>query len=243
MTTATVMTDVAYPVAYPVVPAPHPVLSLVGARPQLRRPARGQVVKRALDVVVAALVLLLSLPVLLLSLLAITLTSRGAPIFVQERVGQDGRHFRFYKLRSMVRSTDEAVRVAWAAQWIGGGGGANGLYKPVDDHRITPVGRFLRRYSIDELPQMWNVIKGDMSLVGPRPALPHEVAMYDEVARRRLAVKPGVTGLWQVSGRSQLSFPEMIALDLHYAQWWSLRADLRILARTPLVAITARGAA
>jgi lipopolysaccharide/colanic/teichoic acid biosynthesis glycosyltransferase len=235
------LTDAAYPVPVPV-PVPHPVLVLVKPRPRLaRRTILAHAIKRVLDVVVASLVLLVSIPVLLLSVVAISLTSRGAPIFVQERVGKDGRHFRFYKLRTMVAGNDDTVQVAWAAQWVRGGG-FNGLYKLVNDHRITRVGRFLRRYSIDELPQMWNVIRGDMSLVGPRPALPHEVAMYDDTARRRLSVKPGVTGLWQVSGRSELSFPEMIALDLHYATWWSLRSDLRILLRTPLAAISARGA-
>ena len=240
MTTATALTDAAYPVA---VPVPHPVLVLVKPRPRLaRRTLLAHALKRVLDVVVASVVLLVSIPVLVLSAVAISLTSRGGPLFVPERVGKDGRHFRFYKLRTMVAGNDDSVQLAWAAEWVRGGG-FNGLYKLVNDHRVTRVGRFLRRYSIDELPQMWNVIRGDMSLVGPRPALPHEVAMYDDTARQRLAVKPGVTGLWQVSGRSELSFPEMIALDLHYATWWSLRSDLRILARTPLAAISARGAA
>jgi lipopolysaccharide/colanic/teichoic acid biosynthesis glycosyltransferase len=240
LTTATALTDAAYPVAAPL---PHPGLTLVRPRPQLtRRTVLAHAVKRALDIVVASAVLVMSFPVLFLSVVAIASTSRGAPLFVQERVGKDGRHFRFYKLRTMVAGNDEAVQIAWAAQWVRGGG-FTGLYKLVDDDRVTRVGRFLRRYSIDELPQMWNVIRGDMSLVGPRPALPHEVAMYDDIARRRLAVKPGVTGLWQVSGRSELSFPEMIALDLHYATWWSLGSDLRILARTPIAAISARGAA
>ena len=240
MTTATALTDAAYPVATPV---PHPVLVLVRPRPRLaRRTVVAHALKRVLDVLVASVVLVVSLPVLLLSVVAIALTSRGAPIFVQERVGKDGRHFRLYKLRTMVAGNDETVQIAWATQWVRGGG-FHGLYKLVNDDRVTRVGRFLRRYSIDELPQMWNVIRGDMSLVGPRPALPHEVAMYDDQARQRLVVKPGVTGLWQVSGRSELSFPEMIALDLHYATWWSLRSDLRILARTPVAAISARGAA
>ena len=239
MTTASAVTDVAY-----VGPPPsHPSLVLVRPRPRLaRRTVLSHAVKRVLDVAIATTVLFVSLPVLLLSASAISLTSRGAPLFVQERVGKDGRHFRFYKLRTMVKGNDDRVQVAWAAQWVRGGG-FHGLYKLVDDSRVTMVGRFLRRYSIDELPQMWNVIRGHMSLVGPRPALPHEVAMYDDVARCRLSVKPGVTGLWQVSGRSELSFPEMIQLDLHYATWWSLGADLRILARTPIAAITARGAA
>lgn len=240
MTSATALTDAAYPVP---VPVPHPVLVLVKPRPRLaRKTIVAHAVKRTLDIAVAGIVLVVSIPVLLLSIAAIVLTSRGTPLFVQERVGKDGRHFRFYKLRTMVAGNDDAVQVAWAAQWVRGGG-FDGLYKLVHDDRITRVGYFLRRYSIDELPQMWNVIRGDMSLVGPRPALPHEVAMYDDTARRRLTVKPGVTGLWQVSGRSELSFPEMIALDLHYATWWSLRSDLRILARTPVAAITARGAA
>jgi lipopolysaccharide/colanic/teichoic acid biosynthesis glycosyltransferase len=224
-TAVTALTDAAYP---------GPVL--------LPRTGVAHAAKRCLDVLVAVVVLLVSIPLLLLSVAAISLTSRGAPLFAQERVGKGGRAFRFYKLRTMLTGNDQTVQVAWAAQWVRGGG-FNGLYKLVDDERVTRVGRFLRRYSIDELPQMWNVIRGDMSLVGPRPALPHEVAMYDDLARQRLTVKPGVTGLWQVSGRSELSFPEMIELDLHYATWWSLRSDLRILARTPIAAISARGAA
>lgn len=205
---------------------------------------RQRAAKRALDILGAAALLFLLLPALFLSAAAVALTSRGGPLFAQERVGKDGRTFRFYKLRTMVRNNDDSQHAAYVAALIRGEADAHGgVFKLTNDSRVTPVGRFLRRYSIDELPQLWNVIKGDMSLVGPRPALPREVALYDDFAQQRLRVKPGITGLWQVSGRCELTFRDMVALDLHYASWWTVGTDLKILLRTPAAAITARGAA
>jgi lipopolysaccharide/colanic/teichoic acid biosynthesis glycosyltransferase len=224
-----------------------PVAALLLHRPTrawAQRPLHQRTMKRALDVVGALLLLVAVLPVLLLAAAAILATSRGAALFAQERVGKDGRTFRFYKLRTMVRDNDDSQHAAYVASLIRGEAPAqDGVFKLTNDSRVTPVGRFLRRYSIDELPQLWNVLLGDMSLVGPRPALAREVELYDDHARQRLCVKPGITGLWQVSGRCELTFQDMVALDLHYASWWSLGTDLKILLRTPAAAIGGRGAA
>jgi lipopolysaccharide/colanic/teichoic acid biosynthesis glycosyltransferase len=201
-------------------------------------------VKRALDLVGAAVLLLATAPVLVLTALAVKLESRGPVLFTQVRTGRDGTSFRILKFRSMVVGGDDSAHRAYVASLIAGeAGDEDGVFKLVSDPRVTRVGRFIRRYSLDELPQLWNVLRGDMSLVGPRPALPHEVELYDARARQRLAVKPGLTGLWQVSGRCELSFADMVALDVAYSQRWSLLQDLHILARTPLVALTGRGAA
>ena len=182
-------------------------------------------VKRSLDIVASALGLLLLAPLLLP--VALLVKKDGGPVFFyQERVGFRGETFRMVKFRSMVVDAE-----ARKAELMDQNEGA-GLFKMVDDPRITPVGRFIRKYSIDELPQLWNVLVGDMSLVGPRPPLPSEVAQYEQDAYRRLLVKPGITGLWQVSGRSNLSWEESIRLDLYYVENWSLVGDVVILLRT-----------
>jgi len=201
-----------------------------------RRERRGALaVKRALDVVGATVGLLLSIPIIGLAMLAIALDSRGAVLFHQTRVGRDGRWFRVHKLRTMRVGNDDAEHAAYVAALIAGDGARDGaLFKLRDDARCTRVGRFLRRTSIDELPQLWNVLRGDMSLVGPRPSTPAESDLMDARARQRQDVKPGMTGLWQVSGRSRLEYDEMIDLDLRYAQEWSPLGDVRILARTPV---------
>jgi exopolysaccharide biosynthesis polyprenyl glycosylphosphotransferase len=182
-----------------------------------------QVVERMLTV--AALIALL--PGLVAIALAVRLDSPGPVLYRQERVGRDGRTFTMLKFRSM--TVDQEVHRSVAAL---GNDGAGPLFKLHDDPRVTRVGRFLRRYSLDELPQLVNVVRGEMSLVGPRPALPHEVAAYDGDPRRRLAVAPGITGLWQISGRSDLSWSESVRLDLDYVDNWSLGRDVLILART-----------
>ncbi|HET7530023.1 MAG TPA: sugar transferase [Mycobacteriales bacterium] len=224
-----------------------PVAGLLLHRPSrtwTERPLQARLAKRTIDIVGAAVLLLVTLPAVLIAAVAISLTSRGGPLFAQERVGKDGRTFRFYKLRTMVRDNDDSQHVAYVASLIRGEAPTHdGVFKLTNDSRVTTVGRFLRRYSIDELPQLANVLLGDMSLVGPRPALPREVELYDDFARQRLRVKPGITGLWQVSGRCELTFQDMVALDLHYASWWSVATDLKILARTPAAAFSARGAA
>lgn len=193
--------------------------------------------KRAIDVAGSALLLLVLLPLIAVVMLLIVLDSRGNPIFAQERVGRDGRTFRLFKLRTMV--PDAEKRLA-EIQHLNEASGP--LFKIRRDPRVTRVGGFLRRTSLDELPQLWNVLRGDMSLVGPRPPLPREVAIYTPEQWRRLAVTPGMTGLWQVSGRADLTFEQAIALDLDYIDTWSLVLDLRLLLKTVLVVLQAHGA-
>jgi lipopolysaccharide/colanic/teichoic acid biosynthesis glycosyltransferase len=165
------------------------------------------------------------------------MTSPGPAFYRQERVGRHGRPFRVWKLRSMSCGSDQRV-----AQLMAEHGGYVPFYKMREDPRITPVGRFLRRSSIDELPQLINVLKGEMSLIGPRPQVQAEVDQYAPEHHRRLFVKPGITGLWQVSGRSEVPRHEALLLDLHYVDTWSFRRDLRILMKTAKAVATARGA-
>jgi lipopolysaccharide/colanic/teichoic acid biosynthesis glycosyltransferase len=204
-----------------------------------RRTRRGALaVKRAFDVVGATIGLLLSIPIVGLAMVAIALETRGAVLYHQTRVGRDGSLFRVHKLRTMRVDNDDAEHVAYVAALIAGDASRHGaLFKLRDDERCTRVGRFLRHTSIDEIPQLWNVLRGDMSLVGPRPSTPLESDLMDARARQRQAVKPGMTGLWQVSGRSRLGYDEMIDLDLQYARTWSPLEDLRILARTPFAVL------
>ncbi len=162
---------------------------------------------------------------------------RGPVLFRQTRVGRDGDSFRCWKFRTMVTNAEELLADLHKQQGYDGG-----LFKMENDPRITPPGRWLRRLSIDELPQLVNVLLGDMSLVGPRPPLRHEVAQYDDDMARRLRVRPGMTGLWQVSGRSELSWSEAIRLDLYYVDNWSMIQDLTILARTWGAVFGSRGA-
>ncbi|WP_210649093.1 exopolysaccharide biosynthesis polyprenyl glycosylphosphotransferase [Nocardioides sp. SYSU D00065] len=192
------------------------------------------------DVVERSLALvawLLALPLLAALCLAIRLETPGPALFRQERIGRNGVAFTMLKLRSMCV---EAEHVRSALTAVNEKDGV--LFKIQQDPRITPLGRMLRRYSLDELPQLWNVVRGDMSLVGPRPALPSEVAQYDIDPRRRLVVKPGVTGLWQVSGRSDLTWAESVRLDLKYVDNWSLALDVKILVRTVRAVLGHRGA-
>ena len=200
-----------------------------------RRPRRGALaVKRALDVVGATIGLLLSIPIVGLAMIAVAIESRGSVLYHQTRVGRGGHLFRVHKLRTMRTGNDDAEHAAYVAALIAGDAARHGeLFKLRDDTRCTRVGRFLRHTSIDELPQLWNVLRGDMSLVGPRPSTPEESDLMDARARHRQDVKPGMTGLWQVSGRSRLGYDEMIDLDLEYARDWSPLEDLRILALTP----------
>jgi lipopolysaccharide/colanic/teichoic acid biosynthesis glycosyltransferase len=188
--------------------------------------------KRAIDVAGSIALLLLSLPILLLAALAIRIDSRGPVLFRQARVGQGGRPFPMWKLRSMVEGAEDQRGGLLAHNEMDGP-----VFKMRRDPRVTRVGRVLRRFSIDELPQLWNVLRGDMSLVGPRPPLPCEVAKYGLFERRRLSVKPGLTCEWQVSGRNEIGFDEWMRLDVAYAENWSLRRDLWLLLRTlPAVA-------
>lgn len=203
--------------------------------PVLDGPRR--ILKDVVERLLALVVLVAALPLLALLCVAIRRETPGPALFRQERIGRDGVPFSMLKLRSMgVDAEDERSGLAPHNE------GDGILFKIKLDPRITPLGQRLRRYSLDELPQLWNVVRGDMSLVGPRPALPSEVARYDIDPRRRLVVKPGVTGLWQVSGRSDLSWDESVRLDLRYVDNWSLRLDLSILARTLQAVLGHRGA-
>jgi len=202
--------------------------------PAASLPTSGRVFKRILDIIVASLTLLASLPILLLAAVAIVVESSGGAFFVQTRVGRGGQPFRIVKLRTMRQDNDDKEHRAYVAALIRGEGQPqDGMYKIVDDDRRTRVGRWLRSLSVDELPQLWNVLRGEMSVVGPRPPLPEEAALYDHDTWARMAAKPGLTGLWQVSGRSRLSYEEMIELDVRYWREWSPLLDLQILLRTP----------
>lgn len=193
-------------------------------------------VKRALDVVVAAVAILVLSPILLAIAAAIRLTSDGPILFRQQRVGMDGKRFDVIKFRTMTAGAPDAVHREFMTAMLSGATSSEpasaGFYKLTDDPRVTRVGKFLRRYSLDELPQLINVLRTEMSLVGPRPALSYEVDLYEEWQRRRLDVLPGMTGLWQVSGRSRLSPADMLRLDVHYAETWSLPKDFLIMLRT-----------
>jgi lipopolysaccharide/colanic/teichoic acid biosynthesis glycosyltransferase len=207
-------------------------------------------IKQAMDIVGSVLLLILCTPLFLMIALAIKASSKGPVFFRQQRVGQYGRYFTFLKFRSMRTDNDPSVHKEFATRLIAGeiahnlsNGNGKITYKLTNDKRITRVGKFLRRSSLDELPQLVNVLKGDMSLVGPRPAMPYELAAYQTWHRRRvLEVKPGITGLWQVTGRSSVRFDEMVRLDLQYATSWSPWLDLKILMRTPRAVIGGAGA-
>lgn len=195
-------------------------------------------IKYTLDRVLAAIFLILLAPVFAILYIVIKSTGWRDPAFyAQTRCGLHGRRFRLWKFRSMVPDADR-VRTELEPQNEMSGP----VFKMHNDPRITPVGRFLRRYSLDELPQLWNVLRGDMCLVGPRPPLPEEVQRYDRWQRRRLSMKPGITCIWQVSGRNRLSFEEWMAMDLEYIDNWTLMLDLRILMKTALVVVTGDGA-
>jgi lipopolysaccharide/colanic/teichoic acid biosynthesis glycosyltransferase len=199
-------------------------------------------VKRALDLVGATLLLLVLWPVVLVAGLAVRATSPGPMLFRQERVGRGGRTFTMLKLRTMRTDTSDALHRAYVARLLSGQALAvDGLYKLQGDARVTTVGGFLRRTSVDEIPQLWNVLRGHMSLVGPRPSLPWEVDLFPPWARTRFDVRPGLTGLWQVSGRSRLSMLDGLALDVRYVERRSLLLDLGILVRT-VGAVCGRGA-
>ena len=192
--------------------------------------------KRVVDVVASGLGLILLSP--LFVVVALMVKRDGGPVFfLQSRVGLNGELFKMVKFRSM-RTDAEEVKKRLMEQNEGNGV----LFKMKDDPRITPVGKFIRKYSIDELPQLWNVFIGDMSLVGPRPPLVEEVEQYEDIAYRRLLVKPGITGLWQVSGRSDLSWEESVRLDLYYVENWSLTGDFIILLRTVRAVFAKEGA-
>jgi exopolysaccharide biosynthesis polyprenyl glycosylphosphotransferase len=193
--------------------------------------------KRLLDVVVSATALVVLAPLLVVAALAVKLSSSGPVLFGQERVGMRGRPFRMLKFRSMVANAEDLQAGLLASNERTGP-----VFKLQRDPRVTRVGRFLRKYSIDELPQLLNVLRGEMSLVGPRPALAQEVARYAAWQRRRLSVRPGLTCVWQVSGRNAVSFGSWMVLDMRYIDHWSLADDLRLILRTVPVVLSGRGA-
>lgn len=212
--------------------------------------AISRVVKRSMDVAGSLLALGLSSPFLVAIAATIKLTSPGPILFRQQRIGQGGKRFTFFKFRSMHAANDSAIHREYVKQLITGVAAAQPagttnttVYKLTNDPRVTPFGKFLRRSSLDELPQLLNVLRGDMSLVGPRPPVPYEFDCYQAWHRRRLvAVKPGITGIWQVEGRSRVKFDGMVRLDLTYARSWSPWLDLKILWRTPKAVVGGSGA-
>ncbi len=209
-----------------------------------------KVLKRVIDVTGSLLALILCSPLFLIISILIKLTSKGPVLFQQERIGQFGKRFQLLKFRSMYEGNDPGIHKEYVRKLIAGKvnvGQANGqqdsVYKLTRDPRITPAGRLLRKTSLDELPQFWNVLKGDMSLVGPRPPILYEVISYEVWHRPRvLEVKPGITGLWQVTRRSKATFNEMVRLDLEYGRTWSLGLDIEILLRTPWAVLSRKGA-
>jgi len=210
-----------------------PRLAPGGSLPLLCR-----LVKRALDLIIVVPTLLLAAPVMFIAAVAIAVESPGGWLFGHTRLGVGGKPFRMLKLRTMLAGNDDREHQAYVAALVNGEGPAHGgLYKLVGDPRRTRVGTFLRQLSIDELPQLFNVLKGDMSLVGPRPPTEADAALYNPRDWDRLAVKPGITGLWQVKGRSRLSFTEMVHLDLRYCRDWTPLLDLKILLLTPKAAL------
>jgi lipopolysaccharide/colanic/teichoic acid biosynthesis glycosyltransferase len=220
---------------------PNPVID-ASAAPHARQEIEVQVVrqpvaKRVIDVALASVALAILAPFLTLLLVAVAADTGASPVFVQVRTGRGGRTFRMFKFRTMV--ADAESRLADLihlneVQWP--------MFKMRNDPRITKLGRFLRAASLDELPQLINIVKGEMSLVGPRPPLPHEVATYTPEQARRLSVLPGLTGLWQVSGRADCSFEQAVALDLHYIDNHRLRTDITIILRTFGAVFRRRGA-
>ena len=212
--------------------------------------SKGQLkIKRGIDLVGSALLLIAFFPLMAMIALAVKCGSQGPMLFRQARVGQGGRLFTFLKFRSMRVASDTSLHENYVKQFIRGTATRNTnengdeLFKLTQDPRVTPFGKFLRKTSLDELPQFWNVLRGDMSLVGPRPPIPYEVECYDLWHQRRvLEVKPGITGLWQVNGRSRIGFDDMVRLDLQYQRTWSPWLDLKILLQTPLAVFRAGGA-
>jgi lipopolysaccharide/colanic/teichoic acid biosynthesis glycosyltransferase len=211
-------------------------------------PAGYAAAKRALDVAVVLIVLIVGLPIWLLLALLIKLTSPGPVFYRGTVVGRGGAPFRYFKFRTMIAGGDNTAHKQWLEQFVKQDAAfaedesGKKVFKVVNDPRITSVGRILRKLSLDEVPQMLNVLTGDMSLVGPRPPVPYEYQHYDDYARQRLSVPPGITGLYQVTARSQVGFSGMVAIDLDYIRRRSLWLDLQIMVKTPVVMLLGKGA-
>jgi exopolysaccharide biosynthesis polyprenyl glycosylphosphotransferase len=194
-------------------------------------------IKRVMDLVVGSLLLMMSLPLMGLIFITIRISDGRPAFFIQTRVGQNGRLFKFYKFRTMVVNAERQIQALSHSNDVSGP-----VFKMKRDPRVTPVGRFLRKSSLDELPQLWNVLRGEMSLVGPRPPIPSEVARYERWQLRRLSMKPGLTCIWQVSGRSEVDFERWMRQDLEYIDNWSLSLDLKLLVRTVPAVLSGSGA-
>jgi len=207
------------------------------------RPPFERAMKRAMDIVGSIVAIILFLPLLPLVAAAIKLSSPGPVFFRQRRLGYHGQPFMFLKFRSMLmdQPTTQSEYVSRLVDEEYGKLGSDGVFKIKNDPRITRIGAFLRRTSLDELPQLVNVLLGQMSLVGPRPPIPYELEMYEPWQMKRLSIKPGITGLWQVSGRKRVTFEEMIEMDLKYAATQTAWLDLKILLRTPFVVFAGKG--
>jgi len=209
--------------------------------------AKAFLLKQVLDLILTSLILIVFSPLLLLIMLAIKIGSPGPVFYKQMRLGERGQPFRFYKFRSMYVNTDDAQHRSYVKNLIKAGNpyevDENGkpLFKISDDGRVTRVGRLLRKYSVDEFPQLFNVLRGEISLVGPRPPLPSEYEDYSNWHRKRLDGIPGITGLWQVNGKNKISFEEMVKLDIHYLENWSLWLDIKIILRTIPVMLKGEG--
>jgi lipopolysaccharide/colanic/teichoic acid biosynthesis glycosyltransferase len=204
------------------------------------------IARRSLDLVGACLALLVLAPILVAVILAVRIDSPGPALFRQRRLGRDKQPFTVHKFRTMYTHADDQRHRDYVCSLIGAEDvrrEARGLYKLYGDDRVTRVGRFLRLWSLDELPQLWNVVRGEMSLAGPRPVLGYEVDIYPAWYDERFAVKPGMTGLWQVSGRNERTYEEMVRLDIEYVRRQSLRLDLSILFRTAWTVLTRKGVA
>jgi len=213
-----------------------------------RAPAGYLPLKRILDTWISLLTLLIGLPLWLGIAVAIKLTSPGPVFYRGTVVGQGGAHFRYYKYRTMVANSDNLAHRQWLEKFVkedaafAEGQDGQKVFKVVNDPRITSVGRWLRKLSLDEVPQMINVLRGEMSLVGPRPPVVYEYEHYDERARQRLSVVPGITGLYQITARSQVGFSEMLAIDLDYIRRRSIWLDLWIIVKTPFTMLLGKGA-
>lgn len=204
--------------------------------------------KRVFDLLVSLLALLVTAPLMLVVALVIKRTSPGPVLFAQERLGRDGRPFKFYKFRSMKHNSDDAIHRQFAAMFINGdkegcseSNDGDEVFKLKADPRITPIGAWLRKTSLDELPQLFNIIKGDMSLVGPRPPIAYEIENYQPWHMERLKAVPGLTGIWQVSGRSLVSFDDMCRMDIRYINQWSFLGDIAIILKTVPVVLRGTG--
>jgi len=200
--------------------------------------------KRVLDIVLSSLALLFLSPLLITIVILVKRSSPGPVLFVQERIGKNGIPFRFLKFRTMVHNSDDAIHRQFAAMFINGDGHQEApgkVFKMKNDPRVTRIGRWLRKTSIDELPQLLNILRGEMSIVGPRPPIAYELDHYQPWHHERLRVTPGLTGLWQVSGRSNVPFEEMVRLDIHYINTWTLLEDVRIILKTVPVVFCGTG--